>query len=519
MKKKIWKILGGIVGIAAVACVIPACVVSCGSSGSTVSQPASQTTTTSSNDVNTKSTSSNRTTTSSTKTNGTTTSTQPSPKQTKVTSTPVNSSQTSNSPQSTSPSNSTSIKNQTTTSSSSITSDNSSKTSSNKTINPNSQSSSSTSSTNSSSPVSSTNNNDQNPNVNNSSSSKQTNNQEPISSKSTTSTPNKDSINSKNANQGNSSKNSQSNPASTNNSKPTSTSSSNSSSSSSSSSKTNHVNPTPTPVTPTMIVNLGTDSLNLQNLVLQLKINNIATFYNNWYEGQYVTDLIPYLTNNNPNITISNLITNISTSKAKDAWGDITGFMISNNSDDIINLETANNMFITTLAPGNSTNVNLSSNMLISMSLPTNAFANSSVTWVMGNLINDKANTIAYGPARAFWSQSRYGGYGYLFSFFGIDNYQNYHYGFKYGEKNVYTMDSSKWYTYQWGLPDGYILMSWVAQILGWNESNQNVLTAYKLYIPQAKQNGSVVINEVKFNNTWYDTNITIECGNGFLLW
>ena len=518
MKKKIWKILGGIVGIAAIACVIPACVVSCGSSGSTVSQPASQTTT-SSNDVNTKSTSSNRTTTSSTKTNGTTTSTQPSPKQTKVTSTPVNSSQTSNSPQSTSPSNSTSIKNQTTTSSSSITSDNSSKTSSSKTTNPNSQSSSSTSSTNSSSPVSSTNNNDQNPNANNSSSSKQTNNQEPISSKSTTSTPNKDSINSKNANQGNSSKNSKSNPTSTNNSKPVSTSSSNSSSSSSSSSKTNHVNPTPTPVTPTMTVKLGTDSLNLQNLVLQLKINNIATFYNNWYEGQYVTDLIPYLTNYNPNITISNLITNISTSKAKDAWGDITGFTISNNSGDIIKLETANNIFITTLASGNSENVNLSSNMLISMSLPTNAFANSSVTWVMGNLIYDKANTIAYGPARAFWSQSRYGGKGYLFSFFGIDNYWSYLHGFKYGEKNVYTMDSSKWYTFQWGLRDGFILMSWVAQILGWNESNQNALTAYQLYIPEAKQNGSVVISKVKFNNTWYDTNITIECGNGFLLW
>ena len=92
-------------------------------------------------------------------------------------------------------------------------------------------------------------------------------------------------------------------------------------------------------------------------------------------------------------------------------------------------------------------------------------------------------------------------------------------YGFKYGEKNAYTMDSTKWYTYQWGLPDGFILMSWVAQILGWNESNQDALTAYKVYIPAEKQNGSVVINEVKFNNTWYDTDITIECGNGFLLW
>ena len=28
-----------------------------------------------------------------------------------------------------------------------------------------------------------------------------------------------------------------------------------------------------------------------------------------------------------------------------------------------------------------------------------------------------------------------------------------------------------------------------------------------------------VAVNEVKFNNTWYDTDFTIACGNGFLLW
>ena len=275
-----------------------------------------------------------------------------------------------------------------------------------------------------------------------------------------------------------------------------------------------------TPITPTLVEKLASNSINLQDLVNNLKISNIATFYNNYYAGQYTTDLATYLTNSSDtNITLSDLVTNISDSKANNSWGDVTGFKVTNNSKDIVQLETNGGVLISTINPGDSSTITLPASMDISMNLPTSTFANSSVTWVMGNLINDKSNTIAYGPARAFWSQSRYGGNGYLFSFFGIDNYDSYNYGFKYGINNEYTMDTTKWSTYQWGLTDGYILMSWVAQILGWNESNQDVLSAYKVYIPVESQSGSIIINEVKFNNTWYDTDFTIACGSGFLLW
>ena len=305
-----------------------------------------------------------------------------------------------------------------------------------------------------------------------------------------------------------------------------------SSSSTSSSTPTKTTTPTPatktttsssknqTPITPTLTEKLATNSINLQQLVNNLQISNIATFYNNYYAGQYTSDLVSYLTNSNDsNISISNLVTNISDSKANDSWGAVTGFSVTNNSNDIIQLETNGGVLITTINPKDSANITLAASMDISMNLPTNTFANSSVTWTMGTLINDKSNTIAYGPARAFWSQSRYGGNGYLFSFLGIDSYSSYHYGFKYGSSNEYTMDSAKWSTYQWGLTNGYILMSWVAQILGWNSTNQDALTAYKAYIPVEKQDGSIVINQVKFNNTWYDTDFTIACGNGFLLW